>query len=188
MVQWSESIPIVQPTRCTCYLKLFILVKCPACFGRSFRPSSEAPNCTYSNGICQTAAATCCLSNSCCYLLAAGSSSYLTYTVAVYAVLSSWWWTERLSETCRAFYKNKSFEIAGASCWLYYRNILRCTDLWILNKTEVKVSWMWQLLWSQTGEWKETVNSHLLQARKCQFCHSDVFLVRIVKKWDICLF
>jgi len=57
------------------------------------------------------------MSNSCCYLLlsgirwnsfpiAAGSSSCLTYTVAVYTVLSSWWWTERPSETCSAFYKN----------------------------------------------------------------------------------
>jgi len=53
-------IPIVQPTRCTCYLKLFILVKRSACFGRSFRPSSGAQNSAYSNGICQTAAATCC--------------------------------------------------------------------------------------------------------------------------------
>jgi len=39
--------------------------------------------------------------------VAAGSSSCLTYTVAVYAVLSSWLWTERPFETCRAFYKNK---------------------------------------------------------------------------------
>ena len=39
--------------------------------------------------------------------IAAGSSSCLTYTVAVYAVLSSWRWTERPPETCRAFYKNK---------------------------------------------------------------------------------
>jgi hypothetical protein len=61
------------------------------------------------------------MSNSCCYLLqsgmrrncssisspiGAGSSSCLTYTVAVDAVLSSWWWTKRPSETCRAFYKN----------------------------------------------------------------------------------
>ena len=30
--------------------------------------------------------------------------------VAVCAVLSSWWWTERPSETCRAFYKSKWFE------------------------------------------------------------------------------
>ena len=62
------------------------------------------------------------VSNSCCYLLlsgmrwnfssissliAAGSSSCLTFLVAVYAVLSSWWWMERPSETFRAFYKNK---------------------------------------------------------------------------------
>jgi len=64
---WKESetcncwtyIPIVQPTRCTSYLKLFILVKRSTCFVRSFRPLSRAQNCVYSNGICQTAAATC---------------------------------------------------------------------------------------------------------------------------------
>jgi hypothetical protein len=55
-----KDIPIVQPTRCTCYLKLFIFVKRSTCFGRSFHPSPGAQNCTYSNGICQTAAATCC--------------------------------------------------------------------------------------------------------------------------------
>ena len=84
---------IVQPTRRTSYLKLFVLLKRSTCFGRSFRPSSGAQNCVYSNGICQTAAA--------------GSSSCLTYIVAVYAVLSSWWWTEKPPETCTAFYKNK---------------------------------------------------------------------------------
>jgi len=52
-------ITIVQPTRCTYYLKLFILVKRSKCFGRSFLPSSGAQNCVYSKGICQTAAATC---------------------------------------------------------------------------------------------------------------------------------
>jgi len=31
------------------FLKLFILVKRPTCFGRSFRPSSGAQNCTYGN-------------------------------------------------------------------------------------------------------------------------------------------
>jgi hypothetical protein len=54
------SIPIVQATRCTCYLKLFILVKRSTCFGRSFRPSSGAQNCVYRNGVCQIAAAVCC--------------------------------------------------------------------------------------------------------------------------------
>ena len=55
-----KTIPIVQPTRRTPYLKLFIFVKRSTCFGRSFRPSSGVENCVYSNGICQTAAATCC--------------------------------------------------------------------------------------------------------------------------------
>jgi len=58
-MRWNW-VPIVQPKRCTCYLKLFILVKRSTCFERSFRPLSGAQNCVYSNGICQTAAATCC--------------------------------------------------------------------------------------------------------------------------------
>ena len=52
-------IPTVKPTRCTCYLKLFILVKHSTCFGRSFRPLSGAQDCTYSNRR---------MPNSCCYL------------------------------------------------------------------------------------------------------------------------
>jgi len=31
------------------FLKLFILVKLSTCFGRSFRPSSGAQNCSYGN-------------------------------------------------------------------------------------------------------------------------------------------
>ena len=54
------STPIIQPTRCTRYIKLFIIVKRSTCFGRSFPPSWGAQNCVYSNGIYQTAAATCC--------------------------------------------------------------------------------------------------------------------------------
>jgi len=46
------------------FLKLFILVKRSSCFGRSFRPSSGAQNCTYSNRH---------MSNTCCYLLLAGT-------------------------------------------------------------------------------------------------------------------
>ena len=54
------SFPIVQSTRCTCYLKLFMTVNRSTCFGRSFHPSSGVQNCVNSNGICQTAATTCC--------------------------------------------------------------------------------------------------------------------------------
>jgi hypothetical protein len=46
-----------KPTICTCYLKLFILVKGCTCFGLTFRPSSGGQNSVYSNDICQTAAA-----------------------------------------------------------------------------------------------------------------------------------
>ena len=92
------------------FLKLFILVKHSTCFGRSLRPSSGAQDCTYSNRR---------MSNSCCYLLLAGmrwacssipsplAAAVWHMPVAVRAVLRSWWWTERPSETCRVFYKNK---------------------------------------------------------------------------------
>jgi hypothetical protein len=53
----TYRIPIVQPTKFACYFKLFIIVKRSTCFERSFRPSSGAQDCVYSNGICQTAAA-----------------------------------------------------------------------------------------------------------------------------------
>ena len=58
------------------FLKLLILVKPSTCFGRSFRPSSGAQNCTYGNRP---------MSNSCCYqllegTLAAASSSCLKYS------------------------------------------------------------------------------------------------------------
>jgi len=67
--------------------------------------SSGAQNCVYSNGIRQTAAA---IGDemeriSISSPIAAGTSSPLTYTIAVYAVLSSWWWTKRASETCRTY-------------------------------------------------------------------------------------
>ena len=102
----NSRIRIVQPTRCTCYLKLFILVKRSTCFGRSFRPLSGAENCVYSNGICRTAAA----NHTCCYRGWDGTSlapAVWHIPLRLYAVFSSWWWTERPSETCRAFCKNK---------------------------------------------------------------------------------
>jgi len=80
-------VPIVQLTRCTCNLILFILVKRSTCFGQFFvhhqELKTEYRTTVYIKHIC------------------------LTYTVVVYAVLSSWWWAERPSETCRTFYKNK---------------------------------------------------------------------------------
>jgi hypothetical protein len=81
-------------------------------FRRSFRPSSGAQNCVYSNSICQTAAA---------YLeLAAGSSRCLTYACYCMCSLSSWWWTERPPKHVELLIRIIIWE-TGASCWLYYR-------------------------------------------------------------------
>ena len=67
LLQWcngvgTRSLPSSYSTtnKMHLFLKLFILVKRSTCFGRSFRPSSGAQNCAYSNGTCQTAAATGC--------------------------------------------------------------------------------------------------------------------------------
>ena len=61
-----SAIPIVQPTRCTCFSNYFIHVKCSTCFGRSFRASLGAQNCTC---ICQTSAASSsCLTYACCHM------------------------------------------------------------------------------------------------------------------------
>jgi hypothetical protein len=101
-VRWKIPIntakfPIVQPTRFTCYLKQFILVKRSTCFvGLSVHHKELKTAYTATVYVKQLLLPA-----------AAGNSSCLTHTFAVYAVCRSWWWTERLSETCRAFYKNK---------------------------------------------------------------------------------
>ena len=41
---------------------------------------------------------------------------------AVCAILSSWWWTEKTSETCRVSYRNILWNVA--SFWLYSANVL----------------------------------------------------------------
>jgi hypothetical protein len=60
------SFPIVQPTRCTGYLKLFMTVNRSTCYGRSFHLSSGAQKFLKQQR---------CMSNSCCYLLHSGMRS-----------------------------------------------------------------------------------------------------------------
>jgi len=50
---------------------------------------------------------------------------------------------ERLSETCRVSYKNKSFEITGASCWLYYRNMNMVTGIIWNSGSSVNIKSFW---------------------------------------------
>jgi len=134
VIHWHVVIiPIVQPTRCTCYCKWFIIVKRSACFGLSVHHQELKTAYTATVYVKQLLLPAAIGDEMELQLhLIPHSSSCLTYTIAVYAVLSSWWWTERPSKTRRAFYKNKSFETTGTSCW-FYRNILWCKDLWILN-------------------------------------------------------
>ena len=87
-------------------LELFILVKHSTCFGLSVHHQELKTAYTATTYVKQLL-----LSgmrwSSISSPITAVNSSCLTYTVAVYEALSSWWWTERPSETCRAFYKNK---------------------------------------------------------------------------------
>jgi hypothetical protein len=48
----------------------------------------------------------------------------------VCTVLDSWWWTENLSKTCRVLFQKFIWEIS-ASRWFYYKNVSRCTVLWM---------------------------------------------------------
>jgi len=108
----------VQPTRCN--VSQFISVRRSTCFRRFFRPSSGAQNCTYSIRY---------WSDQYCYLLLAWLA-VLVWQIPdpVCTVLSSWWWTENPSETCRASYRNKLWNVA--SCWLYCANIMATCLHW----------------------------------------------------------
>ena len=52
--------------------------------------------------------------------------------IAVYTVLDSWWWTVYLSETYRVLFQNK-FKKLVLLLGFYYKNISRCTVLWMSN-------------------------------------------------------
>jgi len=66
--------------------------------------------------------------------IAAGSSNGLTNTRCCrYSCLRSWRWAMVPPETCRAVFRwNKLCNVA--SCWIYIRIFLRCTDPGTLNK------------------------------------------------------
>jgi hypothetical protein len=86
-------IPIVQPTRCTCFLKLFILVKLCTCFGLSVHHQELKTKYTATVYVKQlllpAAIGDEMERSSISSPIAAGSSSFLTYNVAVYAFLCS---------------------------------------------------------------------------------------------------
>jgi hypothetical protein len=123
------------------FLKWFILVKHSTCFGRSFHPSPGAQDRTYSNRR---------MSNSCCYLLlsgmrwscisisspiASGSSSCMTYAWFCMCGLELLVMDGKTVRNMQSVLQEQIIWETGASCWLYYRNILRCADLWTSSLT-----------------------------------------------------
>jgi len=75
-------------------------------------------------------------------MLTAVSITCMTYTMAVYIELDSWWRIENLSETCRVLFQKQIREIS-ASRWFYYKNISRCTVLWMSNNWVCSTSLPW---------------------------------------------
>ena len=75
-----------------------------------------------------------CKSYRLCWLLASKQSAKPVWHIPIAAcrVIDSWWWTEKLSETCRILFQKYVYiwEIS-ASRWFYYKNISRCTVLWM---------------------------------------------------------
>jgi hypothetical protein len=60
----------------------------------------------------------------------------MTNTYCVGTVLRySWWWTVDMPETCRILCQINLRN--GASSWLYYKNMSRCTVLWMSNNANV---------------------------------------------------
>jgi len=125
-----------------------ISVRRSTCFRMVLRPTSGAQNCTYSVRN---------LSDQYCFqLLTWPGEQQLAVLVwqipdAECAVLSSWWWTEKPSETYTASYRNKLRN--APCCWLYSANILAMhgpmnakliscpMNMRVLEPTKL---WLWQ--------------------------------------------
>jgi len=88
-----------------------------------------------------------------CWLLI-HCSTYCVYTVLRY----SWWWTVDMSETCRVLYQINLRNCA--SRWLHYKNISRCTVLWMLNLTN-KIAWH-RVVWHKITDVSGYVNASVL--------------------------
>ena len=84
----------------------------------------------------------------------------------VYTVLSSWWWAKEPPETCRTFHRiNKLCNFA--SCWLYLKTRLRCTNTWTSkSKTKYIIFQAWKPLsvyLSSIQAWREKVRTNSIR-------------------------
>jgi len=141
----------IYPTRCN--VTQFILSgNCSTCFGWYHHPSSgvQTTLCTAS-GICHTVTATCRYRGrvgtglSVLWLAyatrstlkpAGGSNGVTNIRCCKYSCLHSWWWVVVPPETCRAVSRyNKLCNVA--SCWIYIKIFLQCTDPWTLHNKRI---------------------------------------------------
>ena len=121
---------------------LFLSGNCSTCFGWYHHPSSGAQTTVSTeSGICHTIIAiyryrgTVGTGLSVLWVAyAADSNNGVTNTrFRGYSCLRSWWWVMVPPETCKQFPdKNKLCNVA--SCWIYIRILLQCTDPWTLKK------------------------------------------------------
>jgi hypothetical protein len=96
-------------------------------FGRSFRQSSGVHDCTYSNRYMPNR-----------YRCLLASNQVLQYLFDIYLLLHVQSRTpddgrKDSPKHVKCYSKIKSIWEVGVSGWTYYRNILRCTVLWMLN-------------------------------------------------------
>jgi hypothetical protein len=105
--------------------------------------------------------------------IAAGSSSCLTYTVAVYAVLSSWWWTERPKHVERFTRINN--EITVVCCWLYYRNITERYQPPDIKNVPINLYGVGLHVWASPGDVGHNINNYfmILESRRNRLCVSS---------------
>jgi len=108
-------------------------------------------------------------------LLAICQQTCMTYTIAVFTAKNSLWWTEELSETCTVLFQKQIWEFS-ASIWFYYKNISRCTALWMSNSCNYIYSMDYLTLklqvlrYSETPETPNTPEWHMSEDLQLQHC------------------
>ena len=151
-VSYSNIIIYVYPTRCN--VAQFILSgNWSTCFGWYHHPSSGAQTTvSTASGICHTISAICRYRGRVGTDLSVLWAAYATHSTADsnngvtntrfcrYSCLRSWWWVVVSPEICRAVSMYNKL-CNAASCWIYIRILLRCTDPWALNFSIIRPFW-----------------------------------------------
>ena len=96
---------VINPTRCTNFTNLFCHETLHVSDSSSVH-HQEFIHCALSSGVCHTGLKTA-VEQEHMLLLESCLQTYMTYTLLSVQWISSWWWTDELSETCRVSWQNK---------------------------------------------------------------------------------